>query len=452
MSSLVLVSVLAAVAVAAASVAGIAWYRVHAREKEYERKIGKLRRRYIALENQLLQARRMEAVGILAGSLVHNLNNLLAVILGHARMGAQALSQDHPVREELGKVMKAGSLAGELVAEVSDLFRRADRARKPTDLVPVVRDTLKLLRDILPSTVEIREDLQPCGPVLASATGVQQVLMNLGSNAVAALPAERGLIEVTLREEEVTTVQRAVPRDLEPGRYTLLSIRDDGHGMDEETLNRIFESYFSVAAEQAQMGIGLSTVCRILKEHDGATVPSSRPGAGTRFDIYFPMIAWSATDTVPPAKTLPEAVPFEELEKPSAPTPATADGHRVLLVDDDEMVAQVLAAGLRRLGCTVRVHTDPRDALADFARSPDDFDVVVTDQIMPHMSGVRLTRRLHDIRPAVPVILCTGFRDSFNEQQAREAGVLEFLLKPGSHRDLLAMIDRVAYRTREGRG
>ena len=131
---------------------------------------------------------------------------------------------------------------------------------------------------------------------------------------------------------------------------------------------------------------------------------------------------------------------------------ATADGHRVLLVDDDEMVAQVLAAGLRRLGCTVRVHTDPRDALADFARSPDDFDVVVTDQIMPHMSGVRLTRRLHDIRPAVPVILCTGFRDSFNEQQAREAGVLEFLLKPGSHRDLLAMIDRVAYRTREGRG
>jgi signal transduction histidine kinase/ActR/RegA family two-component response regulator len=447
--STVLLLVLALIGAVAAAVAlGVAWTRTRRQVRESDRKVEKLRRRYVALENQLLQARRMEAVGILAGSIVHNLNNLFAVILGHARMGAQSLPQDHPVREELAKVMKAGSLAGELVSEVSDLYRRADRARKPTDLVPVVGDTLKLLRDILPASVEIREDLQPCGPVLASATGVQQVLMNLGSNAVAALTAERGVIEVCLREDQISETQRAVPRDLEPGRYALLSIRDDGRGMDEATMNRIFESYFSVAAEQAQMGIGLSTVSRILKEHEGATVPSSQPGAGTRFDIYFPMIAWAAsTDTVP-TTVLPEVVPFTAEETPVA---ADGTGHRVLLVDDEEMVAQVLAAGLRRLGCDVRVHTDPRNALAEFARKPDAVDVVVTDQIMPHMSGVRLTRRLHDIRTAVPVILCTGFRDSFNEQQAREAGVVEFLLKPGSHRDLLAMIQRVVPRRHEGR-
>jgi signal transduction histidine kinase/ActR/RegA family two-component response regulator len=447
----VILSIALGLAIAVAAVAATGWWRARARERDLRRKVDKLRTRYLALENQLLQARRMEAVGILAGSLVHNLNNLFAVILGHARMGAQSLPEDHPVREEFAKVMKAGSLAGELVSEVSDLYRRADRARKPTDLEPVVRDTLKLLRDILPATVEIREDLQSVGPVLVSSTGVQQVLMNLASNAVGALRAEQGVIEVTLREAQITSVEHAVPRDLEPGRYALLSIRDDGRGMDEETVNRIFESYFSEAAEKSQMGIGLSTVCRILRAHDGATVPVSTPGSGTRFDIYFPMIAWAAsTDTVPPMASVPEAVPFVE-STPADASEDTAAGHRVLVVDDDEMVAHVLGAGLRRLGCRVAVHTDARDALAEFARAPDDVDVVVTDQIMPHMSGVRLTRRLHDIRPAVPVILCTGFRDSFNEQQAREAGVSEFLLKPGSHRDLLAMIHRVAPRAREGR-
>jgi len=450
-STVLSMSLALVLATAIAFVAAVMWFSMRRREKDHLRKIEKLRRRYIALENHLLQARRMEAVGVLAGSLVHNLNNLFAVILGHARMGAQSLPQDHPVREEFAKVMKAGSLAGELVAEVSDLYRRADRARKPTDLEPVVRDTLKLLRDILPSTVEIRENLQPVGSVLASTTGVQQVLMNLASNAVGAARAEKGVIDVSLREEQITTVQRAIPRDLSPGRYALLSVSDDGHGMDAATLNRVFDSYFSEAAEQAQMGIGLTTVCRILRDHDGATITTSEPGIGTRFDIYFPMIAWSAsTDTVPPLASVPEVVPFISEEKPADKT--ALPGHRVLVVDDDEMVAHVLGAGLRRLGCKVNVHTDPRHALAEFARAPDDIDVVVTDQIMPHMSGVRLTRRLRDIRPSVPVILCTGFRDSFNEQQAREAGVTEFLLKPGSHRDLLSMIHRVAPKRRAGRG
>jgi CheY-like chemotaxis protein len=146
-----------------------------------------------------------------------------------------------------------------------------------------------------------------------------------------------------------------------------------------------------------------------------------------------------------------------EIERPAVralPQPPPRAGEvlaRVLLVDDDDMVAQVLHHGLQRLGYDVTVHTDARDALADFARRPADFDIVITDQIMPHMSGVRLTRRLHDIRPDVPVILCTGFRDSFNERQAREAGVLDFMLKPGSHRDLAAMIEKAVPRRDAGR-
>lgn len=435
--------------------AGIAWWRLRARVAAGADETDRLRRENLRLEHQLTQARRMEAVGILAGSIVHNLNNMLAVILGHTRMAAHSLPSGAEAQEELAKVIKAGTMASELVTEISDFFRQADRARKPTDLGPLVGDTLKLLRDILPATVEIREDLQPCGPVLASPAGVQQVLMNLCSNSVQAMMAERGLIEVALREERVSGWHRAVPADLGPGSYVKLTVRDDGRGMDSETIDRIFESYFSVAAGGSKLGIGLSTVCRILKEHDGTTIPHSRLGAGTTFDIFFPLIAW-------PAEQEPEAADLELVAAPPALAaeaaadpadeprqPAAARGH-VLLVDDEVMVAQVMTRGLQRLGFSVTTHTDARDALADFARAPDSFDAVVTDQIMPHMSGVRLTRRLHDIRPDVPVILFTGFRDSFNERQAREAGVLEFMLKPGSHRDLAQLLDRVMARRRAG--
>ncbi len=183
-------------------------------------------------------------------------------------------------------------------------------------------------------------------------------------------------------------------------------------------------------------------MCRILKEHDGTTIPHSRAGGGTTFDIYFPLIAWPA-DQEPRAANLEiVSAPVLSLATDAAvdeplavPAGAAARGN-VLLVDDEMMVAQVMTRGLQRQGFSVVMHTDARDALADFARTPDTFDAVVTDQIMPHMSGVRLTRRLHDIRTDVPVILFTGFRDSFNERQAREAGVMEFMLKPGSHRDL----------------
>ncbi|MBE0567165.1 MAG: hypothetical protein IH621_14490 [Krumholzibacteria bacterium] len=298
---LVLTVIVVVLAVAALTAAG-AWWRLRGRQAAGTDEADRLRRENLRLEHHLTQARRMEAVGILAGSIVHNLNNMLAVILGHTRMAAHGLPAGAEAQEELAKVIKAGTMASELVTEISDFFRQADRARKPTDLGPLVGDTLKLLRDILPTTVEIRESLHPCGPVLASPAGVQQVLMNLCSNSLQAMMAERGVIEVSLREERVTGWHRAVPADLGPGSYVKLTVRDDGRGMDAETIDRIFESYFSVAAGGSKLGIGLSTVCRILKEHEGTTIPHSRIGAGTSFDIFFPLIAWPA-DQEPAATT-----------------------------------------------------------------------------------------------------------------------------------------------------
>ncbi len=435
-------------------------------------------RRLENLQNQLNQARRMEAVGILAGSIVHNLNNLLAVILGHSRMAMRELPSDSPLVDDLEKVNKAGHMAGELVLELSDFYRQADQALKPTDLVPVVSDTLKLLRDILPPTVDIREDLpHRLGPVMASPTGVQQVLMNLFSNSVQAIHRRQGIIEVSLREERIEEWHRATPQDLGPGSYVMLTVRDNGRGMDQETLDRIFKSYFSGSDEGRGMGIGLSTVHRILRDHDGVTIPHSSPGRGTSFDIYFPMIAWKVEQperrrawskprsTVTPvveeaAEASPTLVEADRRELKTLAggkeTSATSgelddlgDEVTVLLVDDQEMVAQVTSRGLQRQGFRVVTHTDGRRALDDFVQTPQIFDVVVTDQIMPHISGVRLTRRIRGVRPDIPVILITGFRDSFNEKQAKEAGVTEFVMKPTSHRDLAALIRRVLLRSLE---
>jgi len=443
--------------------AAVAWWRLRRRLHTTLAQQDAERDEVLQLENQLNQARRMEAVGILAGSIVNNLNNLLAVIMGHARMATHELPPTSNAQEELDRVMKAGRMASDLVQEISDFYRQADQARKPTNLLPVVRDTVKLMRDILPATVTVVADLQPCGPVLVTATGVQQVLMNLCSNSLNAMFRRQGTLEISLCEEIVTGWHKAVPQELGPGSYVKLSVRDDGKGMDRETLDRIFESYFTGSDDSQQMGIGLSTVYRILEDHDGLTIARSEVGQGTTFDIFFPMIAWSVTTSAAEVSgdtdemevdiPVPTLAPVAQLHQPGEIV-AAAEGSKptVLLVDDQEMVSQVLTRGLQRLGYRVIAHTDSRKALADFAQTPDVFDVIVTDQIMPHMSGVRLTRKIRELRQDIPIILFTGFRDSFNENQAREAGVNEFMLKPSSHRDLGDLIDRLVLRRNESRG
>ncbi|MBU8871527.1 MAG: response regulator [Gemmatimonadales bacterium] len=457
--------VILALALLVALVLMVRRYRTACLDRDHLREIT------LTQEHQLKQAQRMEAVGILAGSIVHNLNNLLAVILGHARMNYRKSTNDSAENEDLGQIIKAGTMASELVQEISNFYRQADQARKPTDLVPLVRDTLKFLRDILPPNVVILEDLDPnCGLVLATPTGVQQVLMNLCNNSLQAMYRDHGEIKVTLRSEKVTGWHRAIPQDLEPGSYAKLTVRDNGRGLSEEALGRIFDSYFSDSEVGSGMGIGLSTVYRILKDHEGASIPQSRVGHGASFDIYFPLIAWSVSeDTVQEDisqvlsltqnKDQPKTIDQEEeqdssLESiPGIVSPGkTGQGQRgnVLLVDDEKMVSQVMFSGLTSQGFRVTVHTDARLALAEFAESPDGYDIVVTDQIMPHMSGIRLTKKIHGIRPHTPVILMTGFRDSFNEAQAKEAGIQSFILKPFSHRDLANLLDRTLLRRMKG--
>ena len=449
-----LITALILLCVAALALAGFTFLlfkRAVRLRRKVEREHADLLGQRDAWRQRLGQSQRMEAVGVYAGSIIHNLNNLLAVILGHAGLAAQAATEETRCKLEVDKVLQAGNLAGDLVRDLSDFYRQADMARKPLDLVPVVRDTLKLLQDILPRTIEIQTDLQTCGPVLASSTGVQQVLMNLCSNSVQAMLRGAGMIKVSLAEETVEIGRRALPHDLEPGQYVRLSVQDNGRGMDQATLDRITTSYFGDNTGLDRPGLGLATVCRILDTHQGVTIPSSRAGDGTTFTIFFPLIAWSVP--VPEGKPASlvdshigdeEPVPLVEAEV------AASNPVRILLVDDEEMVAEVMTLGLRRLGHEVTRTTESQRALEIFRKDPDSFDVVVTDQIMPHMSGVRLTKEIQNLRPGIPVILTTGFRDSFHERQAREAGVRDFILKPCSHHDMASLIQRVLVRRMEG--
>ncbi|MBK7045678.1 MAG: response regulator [bacterium] len=393
------------------------------------------------LRQQLLDARRLEAVGILAGGIVNNLNNLLSAMLGSARLANHEAGLPMPARQELDRLLKAGHQAADLVRELGDFYRDADQARRPQELLPVVRDTVKLLQDIVPSTIDVRAELRQCGPVLATRAGVQQAIMSLGSGAVQALGAPGGRLTIRLAERRLEQSRAARPVDLAVGSYACLSLEITPA---ERALNELLPE-----AE-------LTTLSQQLGDQGGLTVTVAGPGGTQTCELWFPLIAWRvATDHETAITKLPRpaVVPSEpepvEVEAPASAGPPRAT---ILLVDDEEMVAQVLARGLRRLGYRVVTHLDSRTALADFTQTPELFDIVITDQIMPQMSGVRLAQKIHEVRPDIPVALCTGFRDSFNEQQAREAGVADFILKPTSHRALAAVVDRHVLKRMEGRG
>lgn len=432
---------LAGLTAAASVVAGFLYARERRRNRQSTARIARRNAEIERLRQQLLDARRLEAVGVLAGGIVNNLNNLLAAMLGSARLASHEAGVPAPARQELDRLLKAGHQAADLVRELGDFYRDADQARRPQDLLPVARDTVKLLQDIVPTSVAVRADLRQCGPVLATRAGVQQTIVSLGSAFVQALGSGGGRVTIRLDEQRLGHAREGVGTTLEPGAYARL-------GFEVETAER--------GAPLPLEGATLAALCHELEGQGALVLPAAGRPDRLACELWFPLIAWrvaagadTAVTTVSQAAATPAEPEPVEAEAPAAAGPPRAT---ILLVDDEEMVAQVLARGLRRLGYRVVTHLDARTALADFTQTPALFDVVITDQIMPHLSGVRLAQRIHEVRPDIPVALCTGFRDSFNEQQAREAGVADFILKPTSHRALAAVVDRLVLKRMEGRG
>jgi len=367
------------------------------------------------MERMLRQARKMEAIGTLAGGIAHDFNNILTAIIGYAEMVLRK-EKGRPVQHSLEQILKAGYRARDLVKQILTFSRQTEHERKPVQVAPIIEEALKLLRSLLPSSVEIRQDIRVApekGIILADPTQIQQVLMNLCTNAAHAMRDKGGVLDVSLSEVDIDDSLALRHPDLTIGPYVCLVICDTGHGMDTSVLERIFDPYFTTKGTGEGTGLGLAVVQGIVKSYNGAITVYSEPGIGTTFNVYLPRIE----------EGLPLVAETVELV-------ATGGNERILFIDDEKVLTDMGKEMLVSLGYVVTTRTSSIEALEAFRDHPEEFDLVITDMTMPGMTGMDLAKEFMMIRPNIPIILCTGFSELINEKRAKEAGIRKFILKP----------------------
>jgi PAS domain S-box-containing protein len=385
------------------------------------------------LELQVRRAQRMESLGTLAGGVAHDFNNILAAILANVACASFGLEADHPTREFLTEIERASERATDLVRQILTFSRHQESRRQPVELATVVGEALKLLRSTLPPGIELRSMFAADLPhVLAEPTQVHQVVMNLGTNAVHAMAPGPGVLAVRAEPVVLEGTMLAGMVELPAGRYARLIVEDTGSGMDETTLERIFDPFFTTKEPGKGTGLGLSVVHGIMKSSGGGISVRSAPGKGTSFTLYFPALAAPVVDAVAPTE------PAE-----AAAAPASASSPRILCVDDEAAIVQVMTRLLELRGYAVSGFTEPARALRDFEANPQRYDAVVTDVLMPGLSGFDLARRLLSIRPGLPIVVTSGHIGPDEYALLTEIGVQEFVLKPTVIDDLHATLARV---------
>lgn len=378
---------------------------------------------------QQRQAQKMEAIGVLAGGIAHDFNNILTAIMGYADLALHDLFPSHPTRRYLQEVMIAGQRAQSLVRQILTFSRTSEPERIPVQLHLIVKEALKLLRASLPSTIEILQDIDgETGTILADPTQLHQVLINLCANAEYAMRDTGGVLDVRLEAVELEAPLLAHHAELPPGPYVRLTMHDTGHGIAPEVANRVFDPFFTTKDVGQGTGMGLAVVHGIVTSHGGAITMQSTPGDGTTFALYLPRLAMVPTEERAEEKTV------------------LAGEASILFVDDEQSIAYLGQQLLERLGYHVLTSTSSRQALELFSQAPQRFDLVISDQTMPQMTGEVLIRELRKIRPDIPVILCTGFSYSIDADKAQAQGIDAFLLKPLVSSDLGLAIRQVLSR------
>jgi PAS domain S-box-containing protein len=370
------------------------------------------------LEEQLIQSQKMEAVGTLAGGIAHDFNNVLSAIMGYVELAQMDANPAGEVQNDLAQVLKATHRAKDLVKQILTFSRKTGHDREPLDPKPLVKEALVLLRASIPSTIEIRQHVTDRGVyVLANATQFHQVIMNLCTNAAHAMEASGGILELTLQNVSITgatTSRQGVP----PGRYLELRVRDTGPGISPALRERIFDPYFTTKAQGKGTGMGLSVVRSIVESHGGSIDVESRFGKGACFCVLLPATSRMARITSHRQNALPHGT------------------EAILYVDDEPVLVDLGRQMLSRLGYRVTCCDNSFDALALVKDNPNRFDLVVTDTTMPAMTGDVLAGRLLDIRPDLPVILCTGYSEQVTHETASDLGISAFLMKPLAIGDL----------------
>ncbi len=393
-----------------------------------------------SLEAQLRESQKMEAVGTLAGGIAHDFNNILATILGNTELARLDASTNPLALESLEEIHKAATRARDLVQQILSFSRRQPTSRQRIGLAPLLEESARLLRSTLPARITVEVECSPClPPVMADATQVQQVLINLATNAMQAIGDKPGRIGFQLDTVMLDASLAAAQPVLyalftkRPGLTLRLRVSDDGFGMDAVTLSRIFEPFFTTKAVDEGTGLGLSVVHGIVQAHDGAIAVESQPGEGAIFTLYLP--------AAEAEQALPE---FKAEILPSCLSSGSNPIYQILYLDDDPSLVFLVKRLLERRGCKVSAHTNQRDALETLRAEPNSFDLVVTDYNMPGMSGLDVAREVRSIRADLPVAVASGFIDEVLSANAAEAGVRELIFKASTVEDFCATVRRLA--------
>jgi len=377
------------------------------------------------LETQLQQAHKMEAIGTLAGGVAHDFNNLLTPIIVRTEMALMDLPTGSPLQYHLEEVLKAAERAKDLVRQILTFSRQGEQMKKPLRMSLIVNETLKFLRATLPTTIELRQEIKTEAAVLADPTQIHQVIMNLCTNSAQAM-RQGGVMEVKLEEGVAEPeLQQRFP-DLQVGPYVRISIKDTGRGMEPWLLEKIFDPYFTTKDKGEGTGLGLAVVHGIVKSLDGAITVESELEKGTTFTIYLPRIA---SMFVPESRDHAAALP--------------GGSETVLLVDDEKIMLETVEEMLTKLGYEVDGRSDPVEALEILRGAPDRYDLVITDQTMPGMTGAELAKEILRIRPGIPIVLCTGYSELITEQIAEDLGIRAFLMKPVAFREMAETLRHV---------
>lgn len=381
----------------------------------------------IALETQLRESQKMQAMGTMAGGIAHDFNNILSAILGNVDLAKQDTPTGSHALVSLEEIDKAGRRARDLVRQILTFSRNEPPKRVPLQLKEVIQETQRLVRVAIPPGVDLRVSIsEGCPLVLADATQVEQALLNLCTNAILAVGQHKGSVTI-----ELGTTELSLPFNdrigVPPGRYVTLRVRDTGSGMAQETIERIFEPFFTTRQVGQGTGLGLAVVHGIMQTHQGGIDVQSAPGQGSVFTLYFP-----ATGAKPLPTVEPEPVQVVE-----------GRGKHVMYVDDDQALVFLVNRVLTRKGFKVTVFSDPHEAEAALRSQPESFDLLVTDYNMPGYSGLDLLRDAKAIRADLPVALASGYVTPEIEQQALEQGASALIYKPNDVNELCETVQRL---------
>lgn len=380
----------------------------------------------IQMKRRLEQSRKLESLGTLSGGIAHELNNILTPIIGYTELVLEDVGNSPQVKKNLQHILSASERAREILWKILTFSRSEEEEEEARGvrLGKVVRETLELFEATIPPTIKIEYDSLLVGEdiVAAGITQLQQVLLNLAMNSVAAMPDRKGTIRITLKEPGPESMAKFM-KDRTSESYVELIVADSGEGMEPEKLDRIFEPFYTTKPVGEGTGLGLSVVHGIIRNYGGFISVESKPGLGTAFHIFLPRVDLGLLADEDQAQPLP-----------------VGGKERILLVDDEEAVVNVFRLQLEGLGYKVEAYQNPTAALAAFMRNPSGYDLLLTDNSMPVMSGVVLGAEVRLVRPKLPMIICTGFSNAINSDDLAQLGEVTILDKPVMVRELAASV------------